>query len=305
VRPLFTSRNREAAALAARLARVAGSSLPVLVEGESGTGKSFVATALHRRGRRGRPFVVVDCAAVPESLLAAELFGHRAGAFTDALRARQGWLARAGDGTLVLERVDTLPATGQVALLRVLEERTFFPVGTETPVRFAARVVATVASGATSDLDAGPLRGDLYHRLAGLHVTLPPLRRRREDIVPFSRATVRAQARRLGRDLALTADAEALLAAYPWPGNFRELAAALERACLKTDGPAIAAGDLDLGTAGWPEMAALAAERELPADQATRLYGLLVLSRHGGNVSAAARSLGVSRRTLIRWRDER
>jgi DNA-binding NtrC family response regulator len=302
VTPLFTSRNRDTSRLAATLARLAPTGLSLLVEGETGTGKSFVARAIHRRSRSGRPLVVVDCGAVPESLLAAELFGHRAGAFTDATRARRGWLERAADGTVILDRLDALTAAAQVTLLRVLEERVFYPVGTATPRRFAARVVACVAPGAAGD--AGPLRSDLYHRVAGYHATLPPLRRRPEDVLPFAGSVLRRLAGRGGANR-LDAEAAALLAAYPWPGNFRELATTVERAALAAAGRPIGAADLGLPSRSWPEVAATAAERGMPLREATRLYGLLVLAQHGGNVSAAARALGVSRRTLIRWRAER
>jgi DNA-binding NtrC family response regulator len=302
VRPLFASRDRETSRLAVTLARIAATDLPVLLEGETGAGKSFVARAIHRRSRPGRPLAVVDCGAIPETLLASELFGHRAGAFTDATRARAGWLARAGDGSVVLERIDALPATAQVALLRVLEERLFYPVGASTPRRLAARVIATASAGVAERVTDGSLRADLYHRLAGFHAVLPALRRRRDDILPFARATLQALSRRAGVARSLDAEAETLLAADPWPGNFRELAATVERAFLQADGATIGAADLDLARDGWPALADLAAERELSVHEVARLYGVFVLARHGGNVSAAARALGVSRRTLIRWR---
>lgn len=302
MRSLFTSRNREAAALAATLARIAGTSLPVLLEGETGSGKTFVARAIHRRGRAGRPLVVVDCGAIPEGLVAAELFGHRAGAFTDAGHAREGRLARAGDGTLLLERVDALGAAGQVALLRVLEDGSFVPVGSESVRRLRARVVATASSGLDARIRDGSFRADLFHRLAGVRAHLPALRDRREDILPCARACVRRLARRHAAPRTLAAEAEALLAAYPWPGNFRELETVLERACLAATGTVVAGRDLGLPAGAWPEVAGLAAERRVPAAEATRLYALLVLASNGGNVSRAARELGVSRRTLIRWR---
>ncbi len=302
MRPLFVSRNRETAALAATLARLGATALPILLEGETGTGKTFVARAIHRRSRAGAPLVTVDCGAIPDSLLAAELFGHRAGAFTDATRAREGWLARAGAGTVVLERVDTLSPAGQVALLRVLEERAFFPVGATAPRRLDARVLATASAGLDELVSAGTFRTDLYHRLAGMHARLPALRRRPEDIVPFARATARAIGRRCGEPRVLTAEVEVLLAACPWPGNFRELATAIERACLATAAGPLGVAELALPDAAWPEVAEAAAVRPLTAAAATRLYALLVLGSLGGNVSRAARALAVSRRTLIRWR---
>ncbi len=304
MRPLFRSRNRAAARLAATLARIAQTALPVLLEGETGVGKSFVAKAIHRRSRPGRPLVVVDCGAIPEALLAAELFGHRAGAFTDATRAREGWLARAGDGTLALDRLDALPPASQVALLRVLEERVFYPVGAVSPRRLNARVIATVADGVEAHLRDGTLRTDLFHRVAGFHAVLLPLRDRHEDIVPFARATLRSLSRRSGTARTLDAEAEALLVALPWPGNFRELATVLERAFLQADCERIGVADLALPPDTWPVIASLASERALSVHEVSRLYALQVLARLDGNVSAAARVLGVSRRTVIRWRHE-
>ena len=301
---LFATRNRAAAELARTLGRLAATDLPLLLEGETGTGKSFVAARLHRRGRATRPLVVLDCGALPGGLLPSELFGHRADAITDATRSRVGFLERAGAGTLVLDRVESLAPEAQVALLRVLEERRFTPVGGAAARPFRARVIALAGTGVAAQLESGALRRDLYHRLAGLHVELPPLRRRPEDVVPFARAAVRRLARRLGGRLALDGEAEALLEVQPWPGNFRELAAVVERACLLATAATIGVDALGLDAANWPAVAALAAEHTLPLERVTRLYALAVLAGERGNVSRAARLLGVSRRTLIRWRQE-
>jgi DNA-binding NtrC family response regulator len=304
VTALFATRNRAAAELARTLGRLAATDLPLLLEGETGTGKSFLAARLHRRSRPKRPLVVLDCGALPAGLLPSELFGHRAGAFTDATASRVGFLERAGSGTLVLDRVDALAQEAQVALLRVLEERRFSPVGGAAPRPFRARVIALAGAGAATQLEAGTLRRDLYHRLAGFHAELPPLRRRPEDVVPFARAVVRRLARRGDRPLALDAEAEALLEVQPWPGNFRELAAVVERACLLATGPRLGVAGLGLDAGNWPAVAGVAAERALPLERVTRLYALAVLAGERGNVSRAARLLGVSRRTLIRWRQE-
>lgn len=301
---LFTTRNRVAAELAGTLGRLAASDLPLLLEGETGTGKSFLAARIHRRARAQRPLVVLDCGVLPEGLLPSELFGHRAGAFTDATRSRVGWLERAADGSLVLDRVEALAPEAQVALLRVLEERRFSPVGGAAARAFRARVIALAGAGVGERLAQGVLRRDLYHRLAGFHAELPPLRRRPEDIVPFARATVRRASRRLGRPLSLDVEAAALLEVQAWPGNFRELATVLERACLLARADTIGVADLGLGAGDWPAAAAVAAERVMPLERVTRLYALTVLAGEHGNVSRAARLLGVSRRTLIRWRRE-
>jgi DNA-binding NtrC family response regulator len=301
---LFATRNRAAAELAVTLGRLAASDLPLLLEGETGTGKSFLAARIHRRGRARRPLVVLDCGVLPEGLLPSELFGHRAGAFTDATRSRVGWLERAADGTLVLDRIEALAPEAQVALLRVLEERRFSPVGAAAARPFRARVVALAGSGTAQRLAQGVLRRDLYHRLAGFHAELPLLRRRSEDIVPFARAAARRISRKLGRALAFDTEAEALLEVQAWPGNFRELATVVERACLLARAGTIGVADLGLSAEAWPAAAAVAAERTLPLERVSRLYALTVLAGERGNVSRAARLLGVSRRTLIRWRRE-
>ena len=299
---LFASRNRRVAELARTLWRFAATDLALLLEGETGVGKSFAAARAHRAGRHGRPFVVVDCGAVPASLLASALFGHRAGAFTDATRPHRGLLERAADGTLVLDRVDALPSEGQTALLRVLEERSYVPVGTAVPRPFRARVIALADAGLQQRVDAGAFRPDLYHRLAGFHARLPALRQRPEDILPFARAVLRRGRRQPRGPAALSAEAGRLLAAYPWPGNFRELEATLTRARMQGGGEVIGPADLGLAGRAWPEVAVLAAERRAPLAEVERLYALWILAAERGNVSRAAATLGVSRRTLIRWR---
>jgi len=302
VRGLFATRNRAAGVIARTLGRLAASDLPLLLEGETGVGKSFVAARAHRVGRRGRPLIVVDCGAVPATLVASVLFGHRAGAFTDATRSHTGMLEKACDGTLVLDRVDALPQEGQTALLRALEERAFFPVGTAAPRPFRARVIALAGSGLRQRVDGGEFRPDLYHRLAGFHATLPPLRHRHEDILPFAAAVLRRATKKGRRTVELDPEAASLLSAYPWPGNFRELETVLTRVLLQVEGPSVRAADIGLPAGAWPGVAELAAERAKPLAEVERLYAMWVLGLEGGNVSRAARALGVSRRTLIRWR---
>lgn len=300
---LLPSRHPEVRELGRQLGRVAPTALPLLLEGETGTGKSRAATRLHRASRPGRPLVVVDCGALTPGLLASELFGHHAGAFTDATRARSGWLDRAADGTLVLDRLDSLAAEGQVALLRVLEEARFYPVGASQPRPMRARVVALVDAGASERVTRGELRPDLFHRVAGLHLVLPPLRARFRDILPFAEAHLRRLAGRGGKPALLQVEARELLEAYPWPGNFRELATVLGRAAVMAD-TSIGVAELGLHGSAWPQVAAAAAERGQPLAVVERLYALWVLAQARGNVSRAARVLGVSRRTLIRWRRE-
>jgi len=296
--PLFSTANPAARELSRELARYAPTPLPLLLEGETGTGKSFLARRIHRRSRPGKPLVVVDCGAIPETLLPGELFGHTATAFTDAGRPRQGWLAAAKDGTLVLDRVDALPPASQAVLLRCLEERRFYPLGSSSPQAFTARVIALTGPGLKEKLQEGTFRSDLYHRLAGYHGQLPPLRHRREDILPAARSYLAKKA----PGYSLTAEAEALLLAYPWPGNFRELEAVLARAAIRAKGGVVGPGELELPLFSWQEVLPALAQRQLSLAEASKLYALFVLAAERGNVSRTARILGVSRRTLIRLR---
>jgi len=304
VKRLFATRNRAAAELARNLARMAATDLPILIEGETGSGKSFVAQRLHRASRPDLPLVTVDCGAFPETLFVSELFGHVAGAFTDATRARPGAFARAGAGTLVLDRLDVLPTGAQVALLRVLEERRFTPLGTSSHRHARARVIALVDTGVDGAVSEGRLRADLYHRLGGFRARLLPLRQRPEDIVPFARKVMTRQAHRLGRELRMTSEVQEVLRRYPWPGNFRELEAVITRATMATESTTIGVRNLDLPAPPWATPNEPGGGPIAPLRDAMRAYALAVLSGEGGNVSRAARALGISRRTLIRWRQK-
>ena len=187
-------------------------------------------------------------------------------------------------------------------MLRALEDRVFFPVGTAASRSFRARVIALAAAGLRGRIAAGEFRSDLYHRLAGFHATLPPLRHRPEDVLPFATAFLGRAARKRSAALALDRDAEKLILAYPWPGNFRELEAVLTRAVVRTEDGTVRPGDLGLPADAWPQVMEIASERVAPLAEVQRLYAIWVLGLEGGNVSRAARILGVSRRTLIRWR---
>lgn len=298
--PLYRSFNLEAAKLARELARFAATSLPLLLEGETGTGKSFLARRIHRRSRPGKSYVVVDCAAIPEPLFPSELFGHTAGAFTDASRPRRGALEQAADGTLVLDRLDAVTPALQAALLRVLEEQRFTPLGASQARPLRARVIALVGAGLREKIESGQFRPDLYHRLAGFHAVLLPLRQRPEDILPTARAWLAKHA----PHLVLEAKAEKLFSSYPWPGNFRELEGVLQRAVLSAEGSVIGMRELRLPLWDWKSAVPKLAKEALSLADACKLYALFVLAQQGGNVSRAARVLGVSRRTLIRWKKE-
>jgi DNA-binding NtrC family response regulator len=233
------------------IGQVAQTTTTTLIEGETGTGKELVARAIHRasRGRAG-PLVVVHCAAVPETLLESELFGHECGAFTGAVARKVGRFERADGGTLFLDEVGDLPAALQAKLLRVLQERRFERVGGTESIAVDLRVVAATNRPLHQLVRKGMFREDLYYRLNVVRIALPPLRDRPEDIALLARHFARKHARPGEQARRLTPEAVEALRAHRWPGNVRELENAIERACLVADG-------------GWirPEHLALEARR--------------------------------------------
>lgn len=296
------------------VARVARLSVPVVILGETGTGKELVARALHRFGARPQgPFIPVHCGAIPDSLLESELFGHRRGAFTDASRDRRGALSLADGGTLFLDEIGEVSPAFQVRLLRFLEDGVVTPLGAEKSEEVDVRVVAATHRDLEAMVKDGRFRQDLYYRLAGYEIRIPPLRERLSDLP----ALVAHLQRRAEDDLNLGPTApptEAVLArlsAYPWPGNVRQLAHILRRALIDAHGLAdLAAVNTLLGGTGPPADGNLAdfgttglvrlASPPLPLAVAEHLYVLAILESVGGNKSEAARLLEVDRKTLIR-----
>jgi two-component system response regulator PilR (NtrC family) len=222
----------------------------VLVTGESGTGKELVARALHRASsRRDGPFVAVNCAAIPEALLEAELFGHTRGAFTGAVAARDGRLQAATGGTLFLDEIGDLPLAAQAKLLRVMQDRMVTPVGADRETRVDVRVVAATHRDLEEMVELGTFRADLYFRLTVLQVELPALRDRREDILPIARYLLTHLRERLGRAVTgFDSGAEDALRQHAWPGNVRELANIVERAVVLRREGTITTPDLQLGS---------------------------------------------------------
>ena len=286
------------------VARVARSSATVLVQGESGTGKECIAALLHKRSERAeRAFVKLNCAAVPEALLESELFGHEAGAFTGAGRRREGRFELADGGTLFLDEVGEMSPAMQAKLLRVLQEGEFERVGGSETVKVDVRVVAATNRDLEQEVEAGRFRGDLLYRLNVVPVTLPPLRDRREDIVPLARHFLRD-------GLRFTAEAEAALSEWSWPGNVRELQNMVQRVELMVDGDEIDR----VAVQRWLDPEACAAEEPtvvLPAvDPLTALVGRPLaeveheliqrtLRRCNGNRKRTAETLGIGVRTLF------
>jgi transcriptional regulator with PAS, ATPase and Fis domain len=275
--------------------------LPALILGESGTGKELVARALHVESSRAcRPFVAINCAAIPESLLERELFGAARGAFTGADRDHPGLLRQADGGTILLDEIGDMPLPLQAKLLRVLQERSVRAVGAldETPVD--VRVVSATHRDLSRLVAAGRFRADLRYRLEVLVLRVPPLRERSEDVPLLAARLIERLAARCLLPLArLDPDAAARLAAYTWPGNVRELESVLARALLRSRQGAIRAGDLDFGLEGAD------ADRLTPADadglERAMIESALRATR--GNVTAAALQIGWSRQTLYRKMD--
>jgi two-component system response regulator HydG len=279
--------------------RKAGSTdAPVLIAGESGTGKELVARALHAASRRAKgPFVAVNCGALPPTLIHSELFGHQRGAFSGATSARHGLIEEAGGGTLFLDEIAELPLDTQATLLRFLQERRIVRVGSVHEVVVDTRVIAASHIDLEAAVEAGAFRDDLFFRLNVLHLGVPPLRERREDIPRLARH-VYAQAAAENPVVArgFHSDAIAAMLAYRWPGNVRELYNRVQRAVVMCERPLIRAEDLGLtgaqcGAAGDLQLARTEAEKCAIRDS---------LERVSHNVTLAARDLGVSRMTLYR-----
>jgi DNA-binding NtrC family response regulator len=268
--------------------RHAKSRVPILLQGESGTGKDMVARAVHELGRRNGPYVPLNMAAVPESLADAELFGHRRGAFTGAVTSRIGAFEQAHQGTLFLDEIAELPLSIQVKLLRVVEDGMVRAVGAAQPVRVDVRLVSASWAALDERVLEGRFRADLYHRLATVVVELPPLRQRRSDIAQLSHSLLRRMRADIG-ERALSSAALSRLVEQSFPGNVRELGAVLYRAA--------ASADYEITARHVDEASRQAAPRaRTPARDAHAL-----LEHCSGNVSKAARAAGVPRSTFRAW----
>jgi len=281
--------------------KVAETDLTVLVCGESGTGKELVAQALHERsGRRTRPFVAVNCAAMSRDLVESELFGHEKGAFTGAGARRAGRFESADGGTLLLDEIGDMPRETQAKVLRVLQERSFERVGGTTTLRVDVRVVAATNRDLEKEVRSGAFREDLYYRLRVVEIVLPPLRERSGDIPALVDRFLSEAALRLGRPKAsISAGAMAALSLHRWPGNVRELRNVVERAAVLAPGGAIDVGDLALeGGKAVAAAATFAEAKRQVVEDFERSYLRAALERHGGNVSRTAEAIGMVRQSL-------
>jgi DNA-binding NtrC family response regulator len=290
----------------ANLARMGPSDAPVLISGETGTGKEVCARAIHLLSRRRHgPFIPVDCGAIPEHLAESELFGHMRGAFTDAHRDHKGLVSLADGGTLFLDEIDTLSLPTQAKFLRFIQESTYRPVGAEQFGRADVRVIAATNRSLENSVRDKQFRNDLYFRLNVLRLSLPPLRERRGDIEPLARHFLEKQSGRPSEATkSLSQAALRRLEAYDWPGNVRELFNVMQRAVVLAAGPQILPCHIVLSTGEAPSGEGTSLNFRSARSQAIaafeRRYVEEILNKHHGNITRAARDAGQDRRAFGR-----
>jgi two-component system, NtrC family, response regulator AtoC len=296
--------------LYALASQVAAGDISILILGETGAGKEVLAEHIHRSSARaGKPYLRLNCAALSETLLESELFGHEKGAFTGAVKSKPGLVETASGGTVFLDEIGDVPQSAQVKLLRVMEEKKVLRVGGLAPRAVDVRFVTATNRNLEEDVAAGLFREDLYYRIAGVTLAIPPLRERPSEVLPLAESFAQEAARRIDRrSPRFAGPARDVLQAYSWPGNIRELRNVMERAVLL-------AGDSDIDlehlpvdkmTTTWSGAVRGRASRptEPAGDLAARDRILEALTRTGGNQTEAARLLGVSRRTLGKWMED-
>jgi two-component system, NtrC family, response regulator len=277
------------------VALVANTEVTVLVQGETGTGKELLARRIHDASRRhASPFVPINCGAIPEGLLEAELFGHEKGAYTGAHVQRKGRLELAHGGTVFFDEIAELSPPLQVKLLRFLQEREVERIGSRQRLRIDTRVIAATNKDLKLEVAAGRLREDLYFRLSVVTVVLPPLRERGEDIGLLASEFLRRECRKYRRRRQFSAAALNSIVQYPWPGNVRELENAVQRAVILTFSPLIEPADLGIATGAPSQGLSLREAR----NRVERQLIVEALTRSNGNISHAAIELGISRPTM-------
>ncbi len=282
-----------------KVEKVAATDIGVLITGETGTGKELIAREVHRRSSRAKkPFVVVNCGAIPENLMESELFGHVRGAFTGAVATRLGRFQLADTGTLFLDEIGEMPLTLQVKLLRALQERVVMKVGDTKPEKVDIRVVAATNRDLELEVKEGRFREDLFYRLNVINLHLPPLRERGDDVLVLARFLLKNYAAEFGVKVkGFTPGALAGLRRYSWPGNVRQLQNRIKKALVLADKTMVGAEDLELAEGAFESIVPLTEARE----DFTRKYILEILERNGGNRTKTARDLGVDPRTIFRY----
>ncbi len=311
----MTFHDRRSLALLAYLERIAPTEATVLIVGETGTGKELVARFIHEQSGRSGPFIAVNCGAFSENLIEAELFGHESGAYTGAQQARPGWFEAANGGTLFLDEIGDMPLPLQGKLLRVLQERYVVRLGSRKPTPVDVRVVAATNVDLVRAVDNEHFRRDLYYRINVAPVDLPPLRDRRDEIMPLAHHFVAVYGRKLGvDDVSITREAERRLLAYDWPGNIRELENVIHFAVIMSRDNRVDADDLRLPTPasdGGPcagsgcndQLASvlrkmLVGETDALYENVERVLVTTAFDHCGGNQVRTARQLGISRNIL-------
>ncbi|HTY09225.1 MAG TPA: sigma-54-dependent Fis family transcriptional regulator, partial [Candidatus Edwardsbacteria bacterium] len=286
----------------AMIRRVAGSEVSVLVLGESGTGKSLVARAIHELSlRKDKPFIVIDCGAIPENLLESELFGYEKGAFTGAYGRKLGKFELANGGTVFLDEIGELPPALQLKLLRVLQEGELEHIGGHETIKVDVRVATATNRDLERDVESGRFRKDLYYRLNVITIHLPALRERGDDILMLSSVFLeRFAAKHKKRITSFSSDAKSALLSHKWPGNVRELEHKIERAVIMCDGAQINAGHLELAAkTGTPAAAAAGRLKDAKAEMEKQLLAG-ALSACQGDITATSKQLGIARQQVYR-----
>jgi DNA-binding NtrC family response regulator len=284
------------------VSRVAGNDSPILLQGESGTGKELIARAIHSSGRPGKSFVPINCGAMPETLLESELFGYMKGAFTGAKINKKGLFEEAHGGTMFMDEIGDMSHATQVKLLRALDFGEIRRLGSNTPVYVDARVVAATNKNMESLVESSGFREDLYYRLNVISITIPPLRKRKTDILPIAQHFLKVYSFKMRRDvLRIAPEARQLLLKYDWPGNVRELENVIERAIVLAQYDAIFPDDLPSSLhSPQPDILRQAISGKWSLKKLEKEYISSVLNECSGNLSEAREKLGIARNTL--WR---
>ena len=294
--PMFWGTSKSMAAIRKTLDKIAPTDATVLITGENGTGKDVLAREIHSHSlRSGKPMVAVDAGAITETLFESELFGHVKGAFTDAHTDHAGKFEQADGGTLFLDEIGNIPPHLQAKLLRAIQNRSIVRVGGSESRPVNIRLICATNMNLEQLVAEGRFREDLYYRINTVHIALPPLRERKEDIVPLAQLFLDRMAKKYHRPLTgITPEAAELLKAQRWSGNIRELQNCIEKAVILSEGDELSAKDIQLDRASAPSVTTIKAVSETEEELLVRD----AMDRTGGNISAAAKMLGVSRPTL-------
>lgn len=300
--PLFLAADEKMLRIQDIIWQVADTNVPVLITGESGVGKEVIARAIHEANPSKRdPFIAVNCAAVPATLLESELFGFEKGSFTGAGQKHIGKFEQATEGTLLLDEITEIDASTQAKLLRALQEKEIDRIGGTTPIPINTRIIATTNRDIVKEVAQGKFRQDLYYRLYVIHIEVPPLRERQKDLTILAEHFLKSCSEKFGRDnLTLSSDAIEKIKAHSWPGNVRELQNVIQRAVIMSNSDTITGMALPIDSESTIQSLDWVAG--LPVGQKLRLvethFILETLKSHRGNRTHAAKTLGISLRTL-------